>query len=426
MYESSRQHSQGYGCFRFAGLNLAIEIAALREVVPFEGLVDLPCQARFIEGAVLLRGILVPVLNLGKLLDKPFTSADHQCVVIVRHEGKVLGLLTTEIQGLHFLSRDRISPIFKQPESSGLLQATLTPTAALTSSALDVPALFKLQGIVAARDQDISFKGQADGDPIHAVSKSSQRLLLIKAGNRDLAFSPNDIEATLPNPVIEKPDYATALFLGTFDYRGAKVPAVQLSELMGFKPSQVQGTQIVVIKVNTGPIGLVINQVVELIEAPEDQFCPVPQLGFAKPQWLQSILPNQSLPASVMTKLQPQGGYHLVLNIAAIQHAQELCALAKTYQTSALEAKSSLKGASFNQNGPDNRVVIFQTDRELCVSVKVVSEILKYDPSIQSNQADPEILGVMTDRGRSIPVFDTGYLIDQTPSVLDVKSAILL
>jgi purine-binding chemotaxis protein CheW len=55
--------SQAYGGFALSGMHLALPMDALREVVPSEDWIPLPCPNPSVVGGVNLRGVVVPVLD---------------------------------------------------------------------------------------------------------------------------------------------------------------------------------------------------------------------------------------------------------------------------------------------------------------------------------------------------------------------------
>lgn len=51
---------------------------------------------------------------------------------------------------------------------------------------------------------------------------------------------------------------------------------------------------------------------------------------------------------------------------------------------------------------------------------------MRYSPQIEKSRFNCEVLGVLTNRGKSIPVFDTAFLIDAVQGNLDQNSSVLV
>ena len=92
-----------FGGLRIGGLQLALPMSALREVVPCGRLERLPARAEGLLGAIDLRGVLVPVLDLRPLIGLAADPLDWPCVVLVIHDGLILGLLYLGLFGLMLL-----------------------------------------------------------------------------------------------------------------------------------------------------------------------------------------------------------------------------------------------------------------------------------------------------------------------------------
>jgi purine-binding chemotaxis protein CheW len=90
----------GYGGFRIAGMDLALPMDILREVIPCGVLAELPCAAPYVIGGIDLRGIMVPVVDLRIALDLAVTDILFPNVIIMAHENKLLGLLTETVTGI--------------------------------------------------------------------------------------------------------------------------------------------------------------------------------------------------------------------------------------------------------------------------------------------------------------------------------------
>jgi purine-binding chemotaxis protein CheW len=80
-------------CFELAGDPYAMDVAQLREVVRWQPVTPLPRAPALIEGVIDLRGAIVPVVDLGKLLrGKPVGSGPRARIAIVEVDGLVVGL----------------------------------------------------------------------------------------------------------------------------------------------------------------------------------------------------------------------------------------------------------------------------------------------------------------------------------------------
>ena len=80
-------------CFEVKGQIYALEVAAVREIVRIQEITPLPNAPSLIEGVIDLRGAVIPVLDLAKVLRRG-TADDgmHARIVVLETDGLVLGV----------------------------------------------------------------------------------------------------------------------------------------------------------------------------------------------------------------------------------------------------------------------------------------------------------------------------------------------
>lgn len=80
-------------CFLLSGNVYAIEVAHLREVVHCQTVTPLPKAPALIEGVIDLRGAVVPVVDLGRVLGgEPVKQDERARIAVVQIDGLVLGM----------------------------------------------------------------------------------------------------------------------------------------------------------------------------------------------------------------------------------------------------------------------------------------------------------------------------------------------
>jgi purine-binding chemotaxis protein CheW len=80
-------------CFQVAGDCYAVDVTQLREVVRWQAITPLPRSPELIEGVIDLRGAIVPVVDLGRLLrGTRVTQGPRARIAIAEVDGLVLGL----------------------------------------------------------------------------------------------------------------------------------------------------------------------------------------------------------------------------------------------------------------------------------------------------------------------------------------------
>jgi len=81
------------GCFEVGGGAVAIEVSQLREIVRHRSATPLPGAPTPIEGVIDLRGALVPVVDLGRLLGgERLRLGPRSRIAVVEVDGMAIGL----------------------------------------------------------------------------------------------------------------------------------------------------------------------------------------------------------------------------------------------------------------------------------------------------------------------------------------------
>jgi len=88
------QNQVTLGCFEVAGRLYALDVAHVREVVRWQSVTPLPRAPALIEGVIDLRGAVVPVVDLGRVLNGTPVTVDKETRIAVSEiEGLILGLV---------------------------------------------------------------------------------------------------------------------------------------------------------------------------------------------------------------------------------------------------------------------------------------------------------------------------------------------
>lgn len=80
-------------CFLVGGNVYAVEVPYLREIVHCQAVTPLPKAPLLIEGVIDLRGAVVPVVDLGRVLGSESVKQDERArIAVVEVEGLVFGM----------------------------------------------------------------------------------------------------------------------------------------------------------------------------------------------------------------------------------------------------------------------------------------------------------------------------------------------
>ena len=132
-------------CFRVHDQEIGIPIAKVRETIRIRPITRVFLTPAWLVGIFSLRGEIVPAIDLAPFLGLPETRVDDESrLVVLRLQGKVIGLLVDALSELRALDPALISPV---PPTLSVEQAALLSGVAATPSGtvriLDPEALLR-------------------------------------------------------------------------------------------------------------------------------------------------------------------------------------------------------------------------------------------------------------------------------------------
>ena len=98
-------------CFRLGDDLYAMDIMRIREIIRPQKLAVLPKAPAFMEGALNLRGTVIPVVDLRKRFDMPISENDqNRRLLIVAMGGRSLGFVVDEVTEVITVPVENIKP----------------------------------------------------------------------------------------------------------------------------------------------------------------------------------------------------------------------------------------------------------------------------------------------------------------------------
>ena len=193
------------GVFFLASMQLALPLDALREVLPCTGLVALPCAAPSVIGGIDLRGVLVPVLDLRRALGLKIAGEEPRSVVIMVHEGRLLGLLASGVVGVLACPPGAWNEIGARNAEAPVLGASFRRNDDATLvSVLSPDGLVSLPDVPTVADPEparLSVLGTTEASGDAAVAAESC-LMLVRSGPVPLALASDAVHTTVLHPEI--------------------------------------------------------------------------------------------------------------------------------------------------------------------------------------------------------------------------------
>ncbi|WP_243056930.1 chemotaxis protein CheW [Nocardioides sp. SR21] len=396
-----------YGLLGLGELDLALPLSALREVVPRPAaLAPLPVSAPGLAGAMALRSIVLPVVDLRPLLGAADQAPADQVVVVVRHEHRVIGLVVDQVRGVARVPDADLVPFATASGDLLVSHAFLLGEERQPVSVLDAAQLLGLPGVPSVSDEPAA----AAVEDARATG-SAPSLTLVRCGDQVLALDVDAIHTTLP--LIElRPSVLTAGdCLGTTAFGGREVPVVDPMTLVGLPALGADDVRAgVVLDLGVGQVVLAVTDLVEL-RAAGSEVLPVPRFAASRPDLVSGMLALDD-------------GACLVLDGPGLRSDRSLLALAAV--NTDLDIGS---GAGDSADGVDltraPAYVTYSAGIGLATPLDQVVEILP-PPTSLTPSAVADVLGTVVHRGHAVPVLSLARLLGHEPAEPGPSSCLLL
>lgn len=416
--------AQGYGGLRIGAMQLALPMTALREVVPCTGLVTLPAAAACIVGGITLRGVMLPVLDLQIVLGRAPTVQDRAIVIVLVHDGRLLGLLADAVTGvfagragsLHAARAD--DPVARVLAGSLCREDEAAPEGG-TLSLLSPEALAALPGVPMIDDPEPEREHAHDVAVADAEADPERQLLLLRVGGLMLAIDAMSVFATLAHPEVQPSPLAMGHCRGVVTQGGRGLPMVDLLSLCGLgRLPPGAAPQAFVVHCAGGPLGLLVDEVLDVVGARASDLVPVPAFALPQPQLFRGALPGTALRGASVQRDQ-----YLVLDSAALTAHVDLAALAETARGGATLPGF---GEALDASAGRRPMITFEIGCEAATPLDAVAEILRYTPSSAVFSDRGPLLGMLAHRGRCIPLLCLQQLTRGTAATLTPEATVLV
>lgn len=402
-----------YGLLQLAGMDVALPLSALREVVPCPvELAGLPASAPGLLGAIELRRLVLPVLDLQAVTGRPEDRRADQVVVVVASGDRVLGLLADQVQGICAVPADTL--VAAHAHGGGLLfsHTFRHPETGRAYSVLDAAAVLQLPGVPTVTDVTRDSGTTRDGGP----ARSRRTLTVLRCGEFRLAIDASHVHTTIPTPDLRSSVLTSRMCPGTVVYDDREVPVVDPLVLLGLGELARADTGAgLVLDLGPGYVVLALSELLELTHVDPDDVLPTPSFALPRPDLLAGMVSVAGI------------GDCLLLDGATLLTDPQLSGFAAV--NTALEATrsddgSALAAAAAAASGAPSYLT-YSIGLDLATRLEQVSEILPF-PTELTRTSVPGLLGLVTHRRAVVPVLCLSILLGREQREVTPSTCLLL
>ena len=365
---------------------LGLPAALVREILSMPRIVRVPHAPSALLGVANMRGTVIPVISVARLLGRE--DEESQRVIVVDHDGLV-GLAVTATAQLVY------------QRAAG--DVTLVDVAELIARAVPETRLRRSSGPVVALAERIA---RQETVPLVAFTAGGQAFALPLPNIDGIVRVPEDI-AQMP--------HADRVVVGAMPLQGAVLPLLSLAALLALpvRPTD-RHARIVIVRIGTHRVGLLVDAMQSVVRVADVDIDPVPQ-----------VLNRGGAEARIQAICRLGDGKGLLSVLATDQLLREDI-MARLLQGDGKEQDDMTGGAASNRS---ERFLMFRIGSgSFGLPIDQVEEVAPLPPRLTPLPNAPDFVkGVMNVRGQVIPVIDqarrfNGTAVDSAkPRVIVVR-----
>jgi purine-binding chemotaxis protein CheW len=365
--------------FMVAGQAMAMAAAEVAEVSRVPPCTRVPNAPASLQGVANLRGRVMPVISLAALLGQDGRQTATARLLVLAGSAPV-GLVVDAVTALGQGSKAR------RLDPSALLDREFSAVRRFAAS--QVPAM--PSGPAVERD--------GGGDRLALVG--------LRLGSQEYALPLDEVDRVMrPPEALTQVPHTDDVMLGAIAFDGGLLPVVSLAVLLGLPRSGADpaSARVLVADVAGERVGLMVERVTGTIEVPRDRIDAVPPL-----------LTRGAAEARIVgiCRLETGGRLLCLLSTARLFDSQTMTLVRSSRQQEL--ARMPDPEASV---GSRETFVIFRLGEEAYgLPIGAVHEVARYPESLARVPDAPDfVAGIMSLRGRAVPVIDTARRFGASP-----------
>jgi purine-binding chemotaxis protein CheW len=408
--DAPAQHDmRQYVTFRIDDATWGVPLAEVQEITRMPDVVRVPRSPKSLAGLANLRGTVLPVADLRKLMRFADAPPSEEARVVVLDRGFPIGFKVDGMASLVSVEASRIAP--PDQVGSGIDPAMLRGMFRATGGAgttriLDADALLRRDfGQRRAAAGTPARRQGPDAAPAAEPKAAAANALVVVSfllGRQEYAFPLARVREILPLPdsVSAVPRAETAV-LGVTTIRDQLVPLLSLHALLGFPvPDRSdERPRVIVVSYGRTAVGLVADRTRDILRIDPSLVDPVP-----------AMLTRGEGTAELQAICRLDGGRRLVSVLSPDRlFRHDIVSNVVAEGERAREAEMADDMEAGRQAATDEQpFIVFRLDREeYAVPIAAVDEVTRRPDALTRVPKAPEFIeGVMNLRGVVIPVVD--------------------
>ncbi|MES2163446.1 MAG: chemotaxis protein CheW [Pseudomonadota bacterium] len=396
-----------FGSFVLEGDEFALPAICIREVVNYPAKVSvLPLSPAFLEGVFTLRGVVIPVVNLGRVFRPEARAAEaSDKIAILDFQSVQVGILfheTGEILRVRPEQRSTLS--YANGDVHGVVAGTiLLDDGARLVQVLDPAALVRIENV----PQVLALQG-AQRQTARRNQGERRQCVSFRVGASSFAFEMGAIQEIIRVPELQASVLNSALCLGRINFRGSQVAVVDFGTLLSAAPAPAQreflpDQRIVIARIDDATIGFLVDSVDNIVNFYGEEVMAIPLLSKARAGMFGGCISK------------PELGDIIFLNHREIFSSNEIKEM-RAGHASLYPKDEAVKAERDPRLGQRQVYITFALENTYAVEIKQVREIIDFSGDITRPPGMPAFMcGMLNLRQQMISVIDLRSLYHMAP-----------
>ncbi len=406
---SPKKSDNIYGSFFLEGTELAVSIEYVQEVVFFpESMALMPLAPEYLIGIFNLRGTVMPIVNLKKLMKLNKVDVDKsQKIAILDYNGVNVGFAFDSTGEILRPKSDELNEFEYQKESKNkvIRGALKLEEGKRLLQILDPEALISIHNF----PQLAEHKRSSRQDFFHRKTRSNLRkCICFSVGVAKLAIEITGIHEIVTIPEIKNSAAQSNICLGIINLRGQIVPVLDFLEILkgpGNKNTNSSSQRnsypdgrIIILKLETEYFGLLVNSVDSINSYDFEAIMPIPLLSKERMKMFLGCINLENM------------GDVILLNQQEILSNKEILEVTQGH-SSLYQSNQQIEEQKLNKTRGREVFILFHIKSSFGLPIKEIQEVIEYPKELLDAPGMPDFVrGILNLRGKLYTIVDTRAL----------------
>lgn len=415
--KSVKKSIEIFSSFYIDSTEVALNVRSIQEVVNFpEKIIPMPMAPDFLLGVFNLRGLIIPVINLKRLLHFENASVDtSQKVAILEYEGARIGLVFDRTSEILRVTEDQLCECNYLDERSHkvVTAAIKLDHGARILQVIDPFSLFTIENIPQILDQQKRL-------PSHAKQKiqmqDRKKCISFCVSGMKMAFEISGIHEIVHMMEFQHSSVQQESCMGLINLREMVIPIVCFSKLLKIPPKDNvtrEDQRIIILKFDQVLFGLIVDSVESINYFSVNELMPVPLFSSTRSEMFAGCI------------VLPDIGEVFLLNHQGVFSTKEVSELTQGHsKVYGINSADTIKKAKMSRKA----YISFRLKHLFGVSMTEIKEIINYTDDVLEAPGLPHFVrGMLNLRGRLVTIIDTKLLYKmESPLEVTPETKILI